>query len=313
MLDRFTGIQVFARIAGLGSFSGAARSLGMSQTMATKHMVALEDRLGVKLLHRTTRKVTLTEAGRRYLEGTERILGELEEADAAASAERVEVTGTLRVNAPVSFGVREIAPLLATFSRTHPALAVDLGLNDRVVDLVEEGWDVAIRIGRIDDQTLIARMLARCRLMVAASPAYLQERGTPRTLADLPSHNCFGYTLSSALGPHRWQFGSDGDVDVPIRGDLRANNGDALVAAAVAGQGLVYEPTFLLGDEIRAGRLVAFELDRPPLELPGVFAVYAANRRPPAKVRAFIDFLVGRFGDLPPWDRGLSPTSEPTV
>jgi DNA-binding transcriptional LysR family regulator len=313
MLDRFTSIQVFARIAGLGSLSGAARSLGMSQTMATKHMAALEDRLGVKLLHRTTRKVTLTEAGRRYLESTERLLGELEEADAAASAERVEVTGTLRVNAPVSFGVREIAPLLATFSRMHPALAVDLGLNDRVVDLVEEGWDVAIRIGRIDDQTLIARKLARCRLMVAASPAYLRERGVPRTLADLSAHNCLGYTLSSALGPHRWQFGNDGDVDVPIRGDLRANNGDALVAAAVAGQGLVYEPTFLLGDEIRAGRLVALELDHPPLELPGVFAVYAANRRPPAKVRAFIDFLVARFGDPPPWDRGLSSNAGPRV
>ncbi|PZO79265.1 MAG: LysR family transcriptional regulator [Mesorhizobium amorphae] len=305
MLDRFTGIQVFARTAALGSLTAAAKSLGMSQTMATKHMAALEERLGVKLLHRTTRKVTVTEAGRRYLESAERVLGELEEADAAASAERVEVTGTLRVNAPVSFGIREVAPRLATFSQTHPALCVELGLNDRVVNLVEEGWDVAIRIGRIEDQALIARKLARCRLMVAASPAYLRDRGTPKTVADLSAHNCLGYTLSSALGPHRWRFGADGAVAAPVRGDLSANNGDALVAAALAGQGLVYQPTFLIGDDIRSGRLVALDLDWPPMELPGVFAVYAANRRPPAKLRAFIDFFAAGFGDPAPWDCGL--------
>jgi DNA-binding transcriptional LysR family regulator len=208
MLDRITGMQVFARVAALGSLSGAARALGMSQTMATKHMAAMEAKLGVKLLHRSTRKITLTEAGRRYLESVERILAELAEAEAAAAAERVEVTGTLRVNAPVSFGVRELAPLMAAFSRAHPALTVDMGLNDRVVDLVEEGWDVAVRIGRLHDQTLIARKLARCRLRVAGAPAYLAERGTPRTMAELSSHNCLGYTLSSALGPQRWSLAS---------------------------------------------------------------------------------------------------------
>ena len=306
MLDQITGMQVFARVAALGSLSGAARAMGMSQTMATKHVTALEEKLGVRLLHRTTRKVSLTEAGRRYLESVERILAELAEAEAAAAAERIEVTGTLRVNAPVSFGVRELAPLMAGFSRAHPALTIDMGLNDRVVNLVEEGWDVAVRIGHIRDQTLIARKIAPCRLLVAGSPDYLAEHGTPRTVAELPSHNCLGYTLSSTLGPHRWSFGSDGSVTVPIRGNLQASNGDALVAAAVAGQGLVYEPTFLLGDEIRFGRLVALTLDQPPLELPGVFAVYAGDRRPPAKVRAFIDFLVQRLGPVPPWDRDLN-------
>jgi DNA-binding transcriptional LysR family regulator len=305
MLDQVTGMQVFAQVAALGSLSGAARSLGMSQTMATKHAGALEQRLGVKLLHRTTRKITLTEPGRRYLESVERILAELAEAEAAAAAERIDVTGMLRVNAPVSFGVRELAPLMAEFSRMHPALTVDMGLNDRTVDLVEEGWDVAVRIGRMHDETLIARKLARCCLVVAASPAYLNERGTPRTVADLTLHNCLGYTLSSALGPHQWPFERDGSVSVPINGNLQASNGDALAAAALAGQGLVYEPTFLLGNDIRAGRLVVLTLDHPPMELPGVFAVYASNRRPPAKVRAFIDFLVKRFGPVAPWDRGL--------
>jgi DNA-binding transcriptional LysR family regulator len=305
MLDQITGMQVFTRVAALGSLSGAARAMGMSQTMATKHVTALEDKLGVRLLHRTTRKVSLTEAGRRYLESVERILAELAEAEAAAVAERIEVTGTLRVNAPVSFGVSELAPVMAGFSRMHPVLTIDMGLNDRVVNVVEEGWDVAVRIGHIRDQTLIARKLAPCRLLVAGSPDYLAEHGTPRTVADLSSHNCLSYTLSTTLGPHRWSFGPDGSVTVPIRGNLQASNGDALVAAAVAGQGLVYEPTFLLGDEIRAGRLVALTLDQPPLELPGVFAVYAGDRRPPAKVRAFIDFLVQRLGPVPPWDRDL--------
>lgn len=306
MLDQITGMHVFAKVAALGSLSGAARVMGMSQTMATKHVAALEERLGIKLLHRTTRKITLTEAGRRYLESVERILAEVEEAAAAAAAERVEVTGMLRVNVPVSFGVREIAPLMAEFSRMHPALTVDMGLNDRVVNLVEEGWDVAVRIGRNPDQTMIARKLAPCHAVVTGSPAYLKEHGVPRTIADLSLHNCLSYTLSSDSGPGRWLFGKDGRAVAQIKGNLQASNGDALVAAALAGQGLIYEPTFLVGDEIRAGRLVVLALDHPPAELPGVFAVYASNRRPPAKVRAFIDFLVERLGPVPPWDRGLS-------
>jgi DNA-binding transcriptional LysR family regulator len=307
MLDRVTGMQVFSRVAGLGSLTGAAHALGMSQTMATKHVAALEERLGVKLLHRTTRKITLTEAGRRYLESVERILAEVEEAEATAAAERVEVTGMLRVNAPVSFGIREIAPLMADFAERHPALSIDMGLNDRVVDLIEEGWDVAVRIGRIQNQTMIVRRVARCRTLVAGSAAYLARRGTPTTVADLSSHNCLGYTLSSVLGPHRWVFGADGETAVAISGNLQASNGDALVAAAVAGQGLIYEPTFLVGEEIRAGRLVAIRLDHPPIELAGVFAVYPSNRRPPAKVRAFVDFLAERYGSVPPWDRELPP------
>ena len=315
MLDRLTGLEVFGRVAALGSLSGAARALGMSQTMATKHMAALEERLGVKLLHRTTRKVTLTEPGRHYLDSVERILSDLGEAEASVAAERLEVSGTLRLNAPVSFGVREIAPLLPEFARLHPGLTVDLGLNDRVVDLVEEGWDAAIRIGRLRDGGLMARRLAPCRLAVAASPAYLAARGTPRRVADLGEHDCLGYTLSPMLGGDSWQFGSDGAVSVAISGSLRANNGDALVAAALAGQGIVYEPTFLLADSLRAGRLVALALDHPPFEMPGVFAVHAMNRRPPAKVRALIDFLAERFGPNPPWDRdlGLGEARHPTV
>jgi DNA-binding transcriptional LysR family regulator len=305
MLDRITGMQIFVRVAALGSLSAAARSLGISQTMATKHVGAIEKRLGVRLLHRTTRRLTLTEAGRRYLESAERILTEIEEAEATASADHIEVRGMLRVNAPLSFGFREVAPLLAEFSRLHPAVTVDLGLNDRFVDLIEEGWDVAVRIGRLRSSTLIARRIAPCRLVVCGSLAYLSERGAPRTVADLAGHNCLGYTLSDALGPNEWSFGREGKVKVSITGNLRVNNGDALLAAAIAGQGLIYEPTFVTGEALRSGQLMALRLDHPPLELPGVFAVYPGNRHPPAKVRAFVDFLAQRFGSDPPWDREL--------
>ena len=235
--------------------------------MATKHMAALEGRLGVRLLHRSTRRITLTEAGQRYLESAERILEELDRSDAAAAAERIEVTGTLRVSAPVSF---------------------------------------AIRIGRLREGGLIARRLAPCRVAVAASPAYLAAHGTPRCVADLGAHNCLSYTLASSNAPDEWSFGPGGAVKVPLAGNLRANNGDALVAAAVAGQGIISQPTFILCDDLRAGRLVALDLDHPATELDGVFAVWPGDRRPPARLRAFLDWAADRFGQVPPWDPNLA-------
>ncbi|MEM8689905.1 MAG: LysR family transcriptional regulator [Pseudomonadota bacterium] len=302
MLDRITGLQVFTRVAALGSLSGAARALHMSQTMATKHMAALEDRLGIKLLYRTTRQMTLTEAGRSYLEAAERILTDLEEADAAAAQAAVEVRGTLRLNVPVSFGILEIAPCLPELSRLHPALNVDLGLNDRQVNLLEEGWDLVIRIGALQDSSLVARKLAPCRTVVCAAPDYLARHGTPKTTAELSAHACLGYTLSPAVGANTWQFGSDRKQRVNISGPLMANNGDALVAAAVAGQGIVYQPAFLVARELKAGTLVALDLDHPPIEFDGIFAIYPSDRRPPAKVRAAIDFFASRFSPaICPW------------
>jgi DNA-binding transcriptional LysR family regulator len=305
MLDRVTGMQVFARVASLGSFSAAARALSLSQTMVTKHVVAIEDRLGVKLLHRTTRRLRLTEAGRRYLTSCERILAEIEEAEALAAADRVEPRGTLRLNVPLSFGVREIAPALAEFTAQYPTLTVDLGLNDRVVDLIEERWDLAIRIGRLKDSTMIARRLAPCRMVLCAAPAYLAIRGRPRRVDDLKGHNCLCYTLSNETQPDRWVFGQTIDVSVQVSGNLRASNGDALRLAALAGQGVIYQPTFLVAEDLRAGRLVALTLDEPVQEPLGVFAVYPLDRHPPAKVSACVEFFARRFGPDPPWDRGL--------
>jgi DNA-binding transcriptional LysR family regulator len=297
-------MQAFVRVASLGSFSAAARALNLSQTMVTKHVVALEDRLGVKLLNRSTRKLVLTEAGRSYLASCERILAEIEEADASASLDRVEPRGTLRLNGPLTFGFRQIVPALAAFSRFYPAVDVDLGLADRYVDLIEEGWDLAIRIGRLKDSSLVARRLAPCRTAVCAAPSYLEAHGIPRTLDDLKNHNCLGYTLPSAIGANRWVFGPEGDIVVPVKGNLRANNGDALLAAALAGQGLIYQPTFLVGDGLRDGSLVRILPGDPTYEL-GIHAVFPSGRQAPAKVRAFVEFLAGRFEPEPDWDRAL--------
>ncbi|MDR6290271.1 MULTISPECIES: LysR family transcriptional regulator [Inquilinus] len=307
MLDRVTGMQVFVRVAGLGGLSAAARSLAMSPTLVTKHVAALEERLGVKLLYRTTRKVTLTEAGKRYLEGAERILADVEEVEAATGADHADVRGILRANVPVSLGMREIASLMPEFARLHPSLTVELGLNDRVVDLVEEGWDVAIRIGMLQSSTLVARKLGPCRMIVCASPGYLRQHGAPATVAELSRHPCLGYTLSRTMGIDAWAFGRAGDVVVPVTCALRANNGDALVAAAVAGYGITYQPTFLVAEALRSGGLVPLALDHPGIATHDIFAVHPATRRPPAKVRAFIDFLAKSFGPVPPWDRDLNP------
>ncbi|GJE71670.1 LysR family transcriptional regulator [Methylorubrum podarium] len=297
MLDRVTGMQVFARVAALGSFSAAGRALGLSQTGVTKHVAALEARLGTRLLHRTTRRLTLTETGRSYLEACERILAEIAEAEAMAGAEGVEAHGTLRLNVPLSFGVREIAPALAAFAAAHPALTIELGLNDRRVDLIEEGWDLAVRIGTLADSGLIARRLAASRLLVCAAPDYLDRHGTPRAPEDLREHNCLGYTLSDSSG---WRFG---DRVYPVSGTLRAPNGAALVAAASAGLGLVYQPTFLVAEALRAGSLVALDLGAPCPTLP-IHALMPPGRRP-AKTRAFVDFLAQRFAGEPAWERDL--------
>jgi len=305
MLDRVTSMQVFVRVAALGSFSAAARALHLSQTMVTKHVAALEERLGVKLLHRSTRKLVLTEGGRNYLAACERILAEIEEAEASASLDRIEPRGVLRLNVPLTFGFRHVVPALAEFSRLHPAVSVDLGLADRYVDLIEEGWDLAIRIGRLKDSSLVARRLAPCRTVVCAAPAYLKAHGTPETLEDLSRHNCLGYTLPSAVGANRWVFGAEGETVVPVQGNLRANNGDALLAAALAGQGLIYQPTFLVGDSLRNGELVPILEQYATYDL-AVHAVLPSGRQAPAKVRAFVEFLARRFAPEPAWDNGLS-------
>jgi DNA-binding transcriptional LysR family regulator len=303
LLDRLTGLEVFVKVAASGSLSAAARAMDLSQSMVTKHLAALEARLGVSLFHRTTRRLSITDAGRNYLESAERILADLDAADSSVAADRFEPRGMLRLNAPVSFGTRHVAPLLAEFSRRHPKLQVELGLNDRYVDLAEEGWDLAIRIGNLADSSLIARRIAPCRTVVAAAPGYLKAHGTPRKVSELAEHNCLGYTLSRTTSADRWSFGASGEITVNVSGTLRANNGDALLAAAVAGQGIIYQPSFIIADDLRRGVLMPIMLDHATSEFGGIYGVYLPQRNPAAKVRAFIDFMVEQFAPVPPWDR----------
>ena len=225
--------------------------------MATRHVDALEDRLGTRLFFRSTRKLTLTDAGQRHLQATERILAEIEEAEAAAAEDVVEPRGTLRINAPLAFGLRQVMPALADFAVHYPALAIDVALTDRFVDLIDEGWDIAIRLGALRDSSLIARSAgADPRGALRDRPPISPPMARRKTIADLASHNCLGYTLPTPASAGRWIFGTDGSISVPVRGTLMANNGDALREAALAGQGLIYQPTFIVADDIRAGRLV---------------------------------------------------------
>lgn len=303
MLDRITGMQVFSRSAHTGSISAAARQMGLSPGMATKHLDALEDRLGVRLFRRSTRKLTLTEPGQQYLEFCTRLLPELEEVEAMIASQRVEATGLLRLNAPLSFGVRYIAPLIPSFSEKHPKVIVDLGLNDRVVDLMDEGWDLTIRVGRLKDSRLVSRKLAESAMIICAAPSYWSKYGRPETWSDLQSHNCLGFSFSNIARPDEWFFGRDREKRIAIKGTMRANNGDALVAAAIAGLGVLYEPEFIVAQAIRSGQLEEIELESPTADLGGIHLVYSQDRSPPAKVRVMIDFLVAAFNPQPPWIR----------
>jgi len=301
MLDRLTGINVFIKAATVGSISRAAQQMQMSAAMASKHLDALESRIGAKLLHRTTRKLTLTEAGRRYLEACSRILPELEDAETAVGSQRKEASGLLRLSAPLSFGVRYVAPLMAAFSKEHPNVVVELGLNDRRIDLVEEGFDMTIRIGTLDESRLVARKISDASMVVCAAPAYWRKHGKPAKAAELSQHNCLRYSLAAHAFRNVWMFGRHRDILVPVSGNLRANNGDALVGAAVEGHGVIYEPEFIVADAVRTGKLEIVVLDEPVVQLGGIHIVYPPQRHLPKRTRAMIDFLAGAFGAAPPW------------
>lgn len=275
----------------LGSLSAAARAMGMSSTMAARHMESLEARLGTTLVRRTTRRLSLTEAGMTFLERAERILADLGEAEAEASAGTVAVEGLVRVTAPAVFGMIHLAPLLPVFAARHPAVKIELGFNDRNVDLLEERWDMAIRIGHLADSGLVARKLADLRLVLCAAPDYLDRREAPCTIADLAGHDCLGYTLSDRTSASVWAFGRDGNIRVPVRGSLAADNGHALMTAAIGGQGILYGPRFIATPALADGRLVEIHLDQPLADMGAIHAITHPTRRPAAKVRAWIEFV----------------------
>lgn len=298
-MDRFAQLQAFVRTAERGSQSAAARELGVTPAMVGRTVRALEDRLGVRLLNRTTTRQSLTPAGDAFLAAASAVLDALDGAERAVSDQQAELRGTLRVSAPMSFGVRHLPPVLAAFGAAYPRVQVELSLNDRVVDLVEEGFDLAVRIGgSLPDSSTVARRIASCRMVLCAAPAYLAHRGVPAAPDDLRGHDCLSYSYFAPGAS--WSLGA---ATVRVSGPLVANNGDALLGAAVAGQGVILQPTFIVGDALREGALVALLPDWPPRAL-AVHAAYPASRGVPPKVRAFVDTLAARLGGAP-WDAGL--------
>jgi len=307
-MDTIDGMRTFATVADEGSFSRAAERLGMSPQLASKYVAQLEERLGVRLLNRSTRRLSLTEAGRAYHDGVRQVLADIDDMETAVGDLATRARGTLRINAPMSFGQLHLARAIADYRDVQPEVEVDLTLNDRVVDIVSEGFDLAIRIGRLEGSSLVARRLAPARVVLCASPEYFRRRGVPETPEQLANHDCLRYAYAADFD--RWRFERNGrEHNVRIRGPFAANNGDALRAAALACQGIVLQPTFIVGDDIRHGRLQTVLDDYHATTL-NIHAVYAHRQYLSAKVRTFVDFLAGYFGSPPYWDGPVEETAD---
>lgn len=301
-MDRLTGLRVFVAAVDDGSFAAAARRFGLSAAMAGKHVSAIEAELNVRLLQRTTRRLSLTDIGRGYYERCKHILAAYDDANREAADAQRTARGVLRVAAPVAFGARWLGNVVAQYLDAHPQVDVQVLLGDRYVDLIEAGVDLAIRIGRLPDSGLVARRLAPCRMAVCASPGFLARHGMPGSPDDL--RRAPRLAFSDAVSAGDWTLAdADGRVHVidgPCR--LAANDTQMLLAAALAGAGIVYAPTFVLGEAIARGELVRLLPGCRAPELT-IHAVYPGPRQLPLKVRRFVDHLVRAFGDEPPWDR----------
>lgn len=292
-MDLFESMKVFVHIVEKGSLNGAAEACGISATMAGNHLRALEKRLGMKLLERTTRRQHLTLFGEEYLARCREILGLIAAGEAQAQNLQTVPSGLLRVTAPVSFGAEALVPALGEYLESYPEVRVDLALNDRVVDLVEEGFEAAIRIGPLPDSGLIARPLAPYRQMICASPQYLARHGTPSTPEDLSRHSCLSFSHSALT---HWRLEQQGESRrIPVSGRLQINNGQALRNAALQGLGIVLQPAVLLAADVKAGRLAQL---LPDFELPSrpMHVVYLPDRYRASKLRSFVDFVVEKFG-----------------
>lgn len=302
-MDQLRAMSVFVAVVDRGSFAGAADHLGLSRTAASKHVMDLEAHIGATLLNRTTRRLSLTGPGTAYYERAKQILELVEAADGAAAMETQTPRGRLRVSAPMSFGIRHLAPRLTGYLDAYPEVGIDLVLNDRLVDLVEEGFDLTIRIGRLADSSLMVRRLASSRLVLCAAESYLRERGRPAHPLELAEHACLGYPYWS--GQDAWHLRSpDGaQIRVPVETRLWSNNGDALLNAAVAGAGIILQPDFIVHDALRRGELVEILSAFAAPEV-GIHAVFAQRAFLPLRVRTFIDYLARSFSDDLPWADG---------
>ncbi|MBV9192128.1 MAG: LysR family transcriptional regulator [Betaproteobacteria bacterium] len=299
-MDRLAAIQVFAQVVESGSFAKAADRLGLSTSAASRQVADLESHLQTRLLNRTTRRVSLTESGQQFYERAVQLMTDLSEAEQEASSAAVVPRGTIRMTTSVNFGVRHVAPAIAEFLERYPDVRFDVSLSDRVVDLVEEGLDLAIRIGPPGADNLVARKLGETRMVPCASPDYLAKHNAPKTPEDLAHHNCFTYEYVSPRHVWRFRDRSGAERAVRVAGRLHSNNGDLLAEVAARGAGIVFEPAFIVGPEVRAGRLVPLLQDFEPLRVP-IYALYPSRKHLSAKVRRFVEFLIERFAAAQDW------------
>ena len=309
-MDNLAAMQVFVRVVEAGSLSAAGRVLGLAPSSVSRRIGELEAMLGVGLLRRTTRKLSLTEAGETYFERSREILRAVDEASLAVTEKRAGPSGILRITVAASIARRHVAPAIAAFHARYPAVQVAMSVTDRIVDIVGEGFDVALRLGPLDDSSLIARKVGEGRRLVCASPAYLERAGRPEHPAELGSHACL--TFRHHPGVSLWHFRRDDEItDVRATGPLSADNGEALVAAACAGLGFILVPEWLVDEEIGAGRLVEvlapYAADPPTTPL---HAVFAPSPYVPAKVRAFVAFLAERFSRADAWTPSRQITTD---
>jgi DNA-binding transcriptional LysR family regulator len=299
-MDRALEMQVFCMVVDKGSFVGAAEPLGMSKAAISRYVSGLEERLGTRLLQRTTRRLSLTEEGRQFYHQAKDVLAMMDAAEEAVSSAAPEPTGVLRVNAPVSFGVLHLGPVWAAFMKAYPKIELDISLNDRLVDLVEEGFDAAIRIARMENSSLVGRRLATTRMCLCASPEYLRSHPQVHTLADLAEHGVVAYTHFAS--GNDWTFdGPNGPQSVRTRSIVRCNNGDTCRSITLAGGGISLQPSFMVAEDLHAGLLQEILPEYRSIEL-GVYVVYPSRKHLPPKVRALVNFLVERFAH-PAWER----------
>ena len=304
-IDRLRAFEVFVAVVARQGFARAADALGTSPANVTRYIAELESHLGTRLLNRHSRKLSLTESGEALFERAKAVLDDVAEAEAVAAASTLAPRGRLRINVPVSFGIRHLAPLWPKFARVYPEVELDIALIDRVVDIVEEGYDMGVRISRAGSMAHAARKLATSHNVACAAPAYLRKHGRPKHPADLAQHACIGYTYAASAD--EWTFvdaaGAEQVVRVPCV--MHANNGDTARAAALAGMGIIWQPTFLVGDDLRAGTLVPLMTPHYRMHDTDVLAIYPSRRHLSAKVRMMVDFLAAAFHGVAPWDRGL--------
>lgn len=301
-MDRIDSMQAFVAVATEGSFTKAAEKLSMSNQLVSKYVSQLEDHLAVRLFNRTTRRVRLTEAGEQCFEHAQLILENINHMESHFGQLQTEIQGVLQISAPVSFSTLHLAPLICDFKKQQPAVAIDLQLNDRKIDVIDEGFDVALRIGRLKNSSLIAKRIAPVRMVLCASPDYLKQYGLPESPSDLIAEHFLRYSYLDFSQENSELMDALKLKSQKQSPSLMVNNGEVLMAAAIAGEGYIFQPTFIVGDAIKQGKLslILPEFEPEPV---GLYAVYPHRKLLAPKLRAFIDFISNYYGEPPYWDQ----------